>query len=78
MDLSAFIHVADPTKVKVVEATKKIVIDEIDALKQMHVSLENEKDSLNGKVAELRSSVAAKDLEVKDLNVAVSSLRSQN
>ncbi|GKA26184.1 hypothetical protein Tco_0712293 [Tanacetum coccineum] len=58
------------------EATKKIVVDEIDALKQMHVSLENEKDSLNGKVAELRSSVAAKDLEVKDLNVAVSSLRS--
>ncbi|GKG45943.1 hypothetical protein Tco_0498389, partial [Tanacetum coccineum] len=52
--------------------------DEIDALKQRNVALENEKDSLDGKEMELQSSVTAKDLELKDLNVGVSSLRSQN
>ncbi|GKE85234.1 hypothetical protein Tco_1558976 [Tanacetum coccineum] len=36
-----------------------------------NVALENKKDSLNGKVTELQSSVSAKDLELKDLNVAV-------
>ncbi|GJT65899.1 hypothetical protein Tco_1017379 [Tanacetum coccineum] len=65
-------------QVSAAEATEKILADEIDALKQRNVSLEKEKDSLDGKVAELQSSVAAKDLEVKDLNVAMSSLRSQN
>ncbi|GJV75773.1 hypothetical protein Tco_1507357 [Tanacetum coccineum] len=37
----------------------------------------DEEESLDGKVAELQSSVSTKDLELKDLNVAVSSLRSQ-
>ncbi|GJV83333.1 hypothetical protein Tco_1523231 [Tanacetum coccineum] len=41
------------------------------------MNLENEKDSLDGKFIKLQSSVSAKDLELKDLNVAVSSLRSQ-
>ncbi|GJY50799.1 hypothetical protein Tco_0441646 [Tanacetum coccineum] len=35
------------------EATEKIHADEIDALKHRNVALENEKDSLNGKVTEL-------------------------
>ncbi|GJT03704.1 hypothetical protein Tco_0838166 [Tanacetum coccineum] len=60
------------------EATEKIHANEIDVLKLRNVALENEKDSLDGKVIELQSSVSAKDLELKDLNVAVSFLRSQN
>ncbi|GJT70908.1 hypothetical protein Tco_1030194 [Tanacetum coccineum] len=59
------------------EAMKKVRAAEIDALKQRNVALENEKKYLDGKVVELQSSVAAKGLEVMDLNVAVSSLRSQ-
>nr|GEW01005.1 hypothetical protein [Tanacetum cinerariifolium] len=59
------------------KATKKMHVDEIDALKQRNVILENEKESLNGKVVELQSSVSTKDLKLKDLNVDVSSLRSQ-
>ncbi|GJW36072.1 hypothetical protein Tco_0058992 [Tanacetum coccineum] len=43
-----------------------------------NVALENKKDSLNGKVTELQSSVSVKDLELKDLNVVVFSLKSQN
>ncbi|GJR20850.1 hypothetical protein Tco_0969377 [Tanacetum coccineum] len=59
------------------EAMDKMRADEIDALKQRNVVLKNEKNSLDGKVAELQSSIAANDLEVKDLNVAMSYLRSQ-
>nr|GEV69548.1 hypothetical protein [Tanacetum cinerariifolium] len=65
-------------QVSAVEATKKMHAKEIDALKQRNVALENEKDSLDGKVTELQSLVSAKDLELKDLNVDVSSLKSQN
>nr|GEY40462.1 hypothetical protein [Tanacetum cinerariifolium] len=36
-------------QVSAIEATDKIIADEIDALKQRNVSLENEKDSLDGK-----------------------------
>ncbi|GJV86047.1 hypothetical protein Tco_1525945 [Tanacetum coccineum] len=64
-------------QVSATEATEKMHAAEIDALKQRNVALKNEKDSLDGKVAELQSSVSAKDLELKDLNVVVSSLRSQ-
>ncbi|GJW63605.1 hypothetical protein Tco_0115489 [Tanacetum coccineum] len=64
-------------QVSAAEATEKMHAAKIDALKQRNVALENEKDSLDGKVAELQSSVSAKDLELKDLNVVVSSLRSQ-
>nr|GEV37641.1 hypothetical protein [Tanacetum cinerariifolium] len=38
----------------------------------------NEKNSLNGKIIELQSSVSAKDLELKYVNAVVSSLRSLN
>nr|GEU42871.1 transposase (putative), gypsy type [Tanacetum cinerariifolium] len=62
---------------KEAEAIEKIRAVEIDAMKQRNVALKNEKESLDGKVAELQSSIAAKDLEVEDLNIIVSSLRSQ-
>ncbi|GJR73887.1 hypothetical protein Tco_0086252 [Tanacetum coccineum] len=61
-------------QVSAAEATKKMHVAEIDTLKQRNVALENEKDSLDGKVAKLQSSVAAKGLEVKDLNVVVHAL----
>ncbi|GKF52942.1 hypothetical protein Tco_0159852, partial [Tanacetum coccineum] len=50
---------------------------EIDALKHKNMALENEKESLDGKVIEFQSSVSTKDLELKELNAVVSSLRSQ-
>nr|GEV19648.1 hypothetical protein [Tanacetum cinerariifolium] len=43
-----------------------------------NVAFKDEKNSLNGKIIELQSLVSAKDLELKDLNVVVSSLRSQS
>ncbi|GKA31956.1 hypothetical protein Tco_0718323 [Tanacetum coccineum] len=43
---------ADLLKVIAAEATKKMRVDEIDALKQRNVALENEKDSLDVKVIE--------------------------
>ncbi|GKG54963.1 hypothetical protein Tco_0562950, partial [Tanacetum coccineum] len=58
-------------KVAAAEATEKIHVDEIDALKQKNAVFENEKESLDGKVAKLQSSVSTKDLELKDLNVDV-------
>nr|GEX64001.1 DnaJ domain, zinc finger, CCHC-type, tetratricopeptide-like helical domain protein [Tanacetum cinerariifolium] len=64
-------------QVSAVEATKKIHTNEIDALNKRSASLENEKESLDGKFVELQSSISTKDLELKDLNVVVSSLRSQ-
>nr|GEU93596.1 hypothetical protein [Tanacetum cinerariifolium] len=68
---------ADLLKVSASEATKKKHASEIDALKQKNVALENEKGSLDRKVAELQSLVSTKDLELKELNVVVSSPRSQ-
>ncbi|GKA67125.1 hypothetical protein Tco_0766933 [Tanacetum coccineum] len=65
-------------QVSAAEATEKVHAAEIDALKQRNVALENEKASLDGKVTELQSLAATKDLELKDLSVVVSSLRSQN
>ncbi|GJR08478.1 hypothetical protein Tco_0791130 [Tanacetum coccineum] len=67
---------AKDDEVAAAEATEKMHVDEIDALKQKNAVLENEKESLDGKVSELQSSVSTKDLELKDLNVDVSSLRS--
>ncbi|GJZ32530.1 hypothetical protein Tco_0577966 [Tanacetum coccineum] len=64
-------------QVSAAEATEKMCTAEIDTMKQRNVALKNEKNSLDGKVAKLQSSIAAKGLEVKDLNVVVSSLRSQ-
>nr|GFA57530.1 hypothetical protein [Tanacetum cinerariifolium] len=63
-------------QVAAAEATKKMHVDEINALKQRNVVLENEKETLDGKVVELQSLVSTKDLELKYLNAVVSSLRS--
>nr|GFB34702.1 cold-regulated 47 [Tanacetum cinerariifolium] len=63
--------------VSAAKAMEKMRAAKIEALKQRNVSLKNEKESLDKKVEELQSLVPAKDLELKDLNVAVSSLRSQ-
>nr|GFB72667.1 hypothetical protein [Tanacetum cinerariifolium] len=59
------------------EVMKKRHASEIDALKQKNIAHENEKGSFDEKVAELPSLVSFKDLELKELNVFVSSLRSQ-
>ncbi|GJW68625.1 hypothetical protein Tco_0123049 [Tanacetum coccineum] len=65
-------------QVSIAEATEKIHDDEIETLKQRNVALKNEKNSLDGKFTELQSSVSTKDLELKDLNAALSSLQFQN
>nr|GEU61244.1 ATPase 11, plasma membrane-type [Tanacetum cinerariifolium] len=65
-------------EVSTAEATKKIHADEIETLKQRNVALETEKNSMDVKVTKLQSSVSTKDLELKDLNADLSSLRSQN
>ncbi|GKF11677.1 hypothetical protein Tco_0049603, partial [Tanacetum coccineum] len=51
-------------QVSAVEAAEKVHADELNALKQKSVALEDERDSLNGKITELQSSVSAKDLEL--------------
>nr|GEX30266.1 hypothetical protein [Tanacetum cinerariifolium] len=61
-----------------VEAATKVHVDELNVLKQKNVTFYDEKNSLDGKIIELQSLIFAKDLEHKDLNVAVSSLRSHN
>nr|GEW52982.1 hypothetical protein [Tanacetum cinerariifolium] len=50
---------------------------EIDALKQKNMTLENKNGSFDEKFAQLQSLVSSKDLELKELNAIVSSLRSQ-
>ncbi|GJW38943.1 hypothetical protein Tco_0064788 [Tanacetum coccineum] len=60
------------------EAAEKVHASEMDALKQKNVVLENKRDSFNGKILELQSSVSAKDLELKEVNVVAFSLKSQN
>nr|GEU77131.1 transposase (putative), gypsy type [Tanacetum cinerariifolium] len=64
-------------QVSATEVTEKIHAVKIHALKQQNATLENEKDSLDGRVAELQSSVYVWDLELEGLNVDMSSLRSQ-
>ncbi|GJQ98952.1 hypothetical protein Tco_0521937 [Tanacetum coccineum] len=61
------------------ECEKQAVhVDELNTLKQKNVALEDEKKSLSGKVAELQSMVSVKDCELKDVDVIVTSLKSQN
>ncbi|GKB79767.1 hypothetical protein Tco_0946662 [Tanacetum coccineum] len=49
-------------QVSFVEAAQKVHVDELNVLKQKSMALEDERDSLNGKITELQSSVSAKDL----------------
>ncbi|GKA82145.1 hypothetical protein Tco_0788893 [Tanacetum coccineum] len=64
--------------VSVVEAAGKMHVDELNVLKQKNTALEDENNFLNGKITELQSFISTKDLELKDFDVAVSSLKSQN
>ncbi|GJY66050.1 hypothetical protein Tco_0468288 [Tanacetum coccineum] len=57
---------------------EQVHVDELNTLKQRNVALEDEKKSLNRKVAELQSLVSVKDRELKDVNATVTSLKSQN
>ncbi|GJR87876.1 hypothetical protein Tco_0211887 [Tanacetum coccineum] len=49
-------------QVSAVEAAQKVHVDELNVLKQKSMAFEDERDSLNGKIIELKSSVSAKDL----------------
>nr|GEW42920.1 hypothetical protein [Tanacetum cinerariifolium] len=72
---------ADLLKVKdaEIESLKaQLLLKETEATKAAHLPLENEKGSLDEKVAELQSSISTKDLQLKDLNAVLSSLRSRN
>nr|GEZ75835.1 hypothetical protein [Tanacetum cinerariifolium] len=69
-------HLFIKFNVSTAEATEKMHASEIDALKHRNVSFKNKKES-DEKVTKLQFSVFAKDLKLKDLNVVVSSLRSQ-
>ncbi|GKB45245.1 hypothetical protein Tco_0890187 [Tanacetum coccineum] len=66
------------TQVSAIEAAEKVHVDELNVLKQKNAALKDEKNSFNGKVTKLQSSVSIKDLELKDLNAALSSIQSQN
>ncbi|GJY22699.1 hypothetical protein Tco_0396357 [Tanacetum coccineum] len=52
----------------------QLLLKEAEAAEAAHLRIQ---DFLDGKVVELQSSIFTKDLELKDLNVVVSSLRSQ-
>ncbi|GKA91898.1 hypothetical protein Tco_0813823 [Tanacetum coccineum] len=69
----AFLNEAKDDEVENLKA--RLLLKETEAAEAARLRAQNEKDSLDGKVAELQSSVSAKDLELKDLNVVVSSLR---
>nr|GEW73040.1 hypothetical protein [Tanacetum cinerariifolium] len=58
-------------EVSAIKAAEKVGADELNALKQRNMALEDERDSLNGKITELQSIASAKDLERKDFNVIV-------
>ncbi|GKG55363.1 hypothetical protein Tco_0572003, partial [Tanacetum coccineum] len=60
------------------EVETKVHADELDALKQKNVALKDEKDSFNGKITDLQSLISTKDLELKNFNSTVTSLKSQN
>ncbi|GKC92745.1 hypothetical protein Tco_1158187, partial [Tanacetum coccineum] len=65
-------------EVSAFEAAEKVHVDELNILKQKNVALEDERNSLNGKVAELQSLVSVKDCELKDFDVTVTSFKSKN
>nr|GEU32499.1 hypothetical protein [Tanacetum cinerariifolium] len=62
------------TRVSAFEAAEQVHVDELNTLKQKNVVLEDEKESLNGRVAELESLVSIKDREPKDVDATVRAL----
>ncbi|GKD31926.1 hypothetical protein Tco_1242704 [Tanacetum coccineum] len=65
-------------EVSAFEVAKKVHVDELNFLRQKNVALEDERNSLDGKVTELQSLVSTKDRELKDFDATVTSLKSQN
>ncbi|GJZ52441.1 hypothetical protein Tco_0606956 [Tanacetum coccineum] len=60
------------------EAVKKSLQDEVQALKEFNATLEKEKNDLDMKVANLAASVKVREREVADLDAVVTSVKSQN
>ncbi|GKC30447.1 hypothetical protein Tco_1037741 [Tanacetum coccineum] len=65
-------------QVAAAETAEKVHAEELDSLKQKNADLGAEKDSLTARVADLRSFVSTKNLELEDANASVTSLKSQN
>ncbi|GJX66417.1 hypothetical protein Tco_0300760 [Tanacetum coccineum] len=66
------------SKDKEIENLKaQLLFKEAEAAEK-NMALEDEKKSLSGKVAELQSMISVKDRELKDVDVIVTSLKSQN
>ncbi|GKA64917.1 hypothetical protein Tco_0764624 [Tanacetum coccineum] len=62
----------------VVDEQTELLKDEVQALKEHNVTLEKEKNDLDMKVADLAALVKVKEREVADLDVVVTSVKSQN
>ncbi|GKC62969.1 gypsy type transposase, partial [Tanacetum coccineum] len=60
------------------EAVKKSLQDEVQALRENNATLEKDKNDLDVKVADLAASVKVREHEVADLDVVVTSIKSQN
>ncbi|GKD66797.1 hypothetical protein Tco_1308905 [Tanacetum coccineum] len=60
------------------EAVKKSLQDEVQAVKECNATLEKEKNDLDVKVADLAASVKVKEYEVAGLDAMVTSVKSQN
>ncbi|GKD65546.1 hypothetical protein Tco_1307654, partial [Tanacetum coccineum] len=60
------------------EAAERVHVDELNILRQKNLALEDERNSLNGKVTKLQSLVFAKGRELEDVDVIVTSLKFHN
>ncbi|GJV40267.1 hypothetical protein Tco_1418707 [Tanacetum coccineum] len=60
------------------EAAERVHVDELNILRQKNLALEDERNSLNGKVTKLQSLGFAKCRELEDVDVTVTSLKFQN
>nr|GEU39415.1 hypothetical protein [Tanacetum cinerariifolium] len=60
------------------KAVEKFLWDKTDALKERNTILENERNALDVKVTKLEASTVSKERKLTDLNVLVTSIKSQN
>ncbi|GJW88587.1 hypothetical protein Tco_0163927 [Tanacetum coccineum] len=65
-------------QVSAFEAAERVHVDELNILRHKNMALEDERNSLNGKVTELQSLVFAKDCELEDVDVTVASFKFHN
>nr|GEV63869.1 hypothetical protein [Tanacetum cinerariifolium] len=65
------------TKASKFEAVEKSLHDEVEALKEFNNDLEKEKSELDVKVADLAASVKVREHEIADIDVVITSVRSQ-